>query len=80
MGSNRPAFPPMSSYKRVDDIGSQILDEFAIEVPGIVKALAERLTYEGLCSAEASSQARDMIALAMDDPDRFDAVFGDTYH
>lgn len=68
------------SYRKVDDIGSQILDEFSIEVPGIIKALAERLTYEGLGSAEASGQARDMIALAMDDPDRFDAVFGEVYH
>jgi hypothetical protein len=70
----------MSAYRKVDDIGAQILDEFCIEVPSIVKALAERLTYEGLCSAEASGQARDMVALAMDDPDRFNAVFGEVYH
>ena len=70
----------MSKYRKVDDIGAQLLDEFAVEVPGIIKALAERLTYEGLCSAEASGQARDMVALAMDNPAYFDAVFGDTYH
>lgn len=70
----------MSVYRKVDDIGSQILDDFSIEVPSIVKALAERLIYAGQGAAEASSQARDMVALAMDDPDRFDAIFGETYH
>jgi hypothetical protein len=68
------------SYRKVDDAGAQLLDEFCIEVPSIVKALAERLTYAGQGSAEASSQARDMVSLAMDDPDRFDAIFGETYH
>lgn len=68
------------SYKRVDDLAAMLLDDFAIEVPEIIAALADRFVYEGIPPAEAASQARDMLSLAMDDPERFDAVFGDTYH
>ena len=70
----------MSSYRKVDDTAAQLLDYYSIEVHEIVAALAERFGHEGVPSRQASRQARDMVELAMEDPDRFDAIFGDTYH
>jgi hypothetical protein len=70
----------VSSYRKVDDTAAQLLDFYSIEVHEIVAALAEMFSYDGIPAHQASRQARDMIALAMEDPDRFDAIFGDTYH
>lgn len=68
------------SYKRIDDLAAHLLDEFSIEVPEIVAALADRFIYNGIPASQAARQARDMITLAMEDPEKFDAVFGETYH
>jgi hypothetical protein len=68
------------SYKRVDDTAAQLLDLYSIEVPEIVAALAERFEYDGISPAQAGRQAREMITLAMEDPERYGAIFGDTYH
>lgn len=68
------------SYRKVDDTASQLLDFYSIEVEEIVAALADRFTYEGIASSQAGRQAKDMITLAMEDPERYDQIFGSTYH
>jgi hypothetical protein len=65
----------MTRKAEVDDY-----EDMGMSIPEIVEALAERFTYKGIPTRQASNQAKDMVTLAMDDPERFAAIFGETVH
>lgn len=54
--------------------------DFGIEAPDLAAALAERLSYDGMQPREAAAQAHDLVMLALTDPERFAAIFAETYH
>jgi len=54
--------------------------DFTIEAPDLAAALAERLAYHGMEARQAASQAYDLVMLALTDPERFAAIFAETYH
>jgi hypothetical protein len=55
-------------------------DDWSIEAPDLAAALAEKLSYEGMQPRQAAAQAYDLVMLALTDPERFAAIFAETYH
>lgn len=55
-------------------------EEHGIGAPDLAAALAEKLAYHGMQPRQAAAQAYDLVMLALTDPERFAAIFAETYH